>query len=158
MNGCVYLKKDLDWLTAGLSSFFDIKTMSSGYNGRKLRSLIKDSAETSWVNEGFRVIKNENKDPINREFFSNDSILLAIEKFDFIVFMDDDDFLLPGAYSEMEEAFESGADFVSWHCDEYDFFSGFARSSPYIKKKTFLVIALIQKYYCRELTLYHLAF
>jgi hypothetical protein len=125
MKNCVYLKKNIDWLSEkDLNDFFDEKK-------RSIRDRLKKLAISSWSD--FDLVVNSDEDPNNRVFHSTETCLKAINH-RFIIPMDDDDILLRGLATHLR-SLEENTGAVIWNCLEVDFVTGLRRTSFMLKQE-----------------------
>lgn len=122
---CVYLKKDIDWLTCdNLNSFFDAEK-------RRVRQGLKNIALSSWGK--FNSVVNSDKDPNNRIFHSTETCSKTLSH-KFVIPMDDDDILLRYLPRHLDSLNENTGAAI-WNCLEVDFVSGKKRTSFMLKQE-----------------------
>lgn len=130
MSVCVYLKKDINWRDVEISpSVIDRNkelTKSLGIGIGEFRSSVKNVCMNRW---GIPIVKNDDTNPTNRIFYTEESFTKCLN-YDWIIPMDDDDDLgkLPSLLFQSTEK-----DVICWKAYEYSFIDGLEREDFFLK-------------------------
>ena len=124
MKACAYLKKNIDWSKVPVSSSVFSKIRENlGF----FRNRLKTNCFDNWEDCGLDIVSNDNTDMTNRVFHSNETFKFAVDNYDWIIPMDDDDNLYLKLPIIEKIQNETKPDIIVWDCYEYDFITGIYR-------------------------------